>query len=238
MKKLCFLSVAAMLALNFTACTSNDEDTPNVDTSAKTIYAGDSVAITGANTISSANEFVAFPTSGKYVKAFHVGKTTVLVNKKHSIPITVKGRYNTYNDPIMEWGCSRSYVEQRQTQGTKAANSTNETLFYENANRAILLAYNFENGKLASVATLVSTTHSSELAHYLTERYLMLPQKRDGDTYFAGGDALAPNQMKTFVIMKVQNYKYLYTFYTDASKYTSASSAKAIKSMLRALEAK
>lgn len=120
-KKFCCLQTLILIvALNvgFASCGSDDKDDVNVNTSPITLYAGDKTTVSGATSIETENEFVAFiGKSDNSVNGWHVGDTYIIVNGKNRIPVSVKGKYHTYNNPVTEWGCSQTHVKNLQTQG-------------------------------------------------------------------------------------------------------------------------
>lgn len=93
-------------------------------------------------------------------------------------------------------------------------------LAYDNAGGATLLAYNFKNGKLNAVMAIISTNHTSTLASYLAERYLMLPMYQGEDAYFAGCDNIDVDSANTFVIMQLYSTKYWAVYYSQPNNTT------------------
>ncbi len=225
MEKLNYWSVLLLcgMTLGLMACGSDDDEDDGVDTTPISMLAGNEKTISGADTITVANEFVAYA-KGNVVNAWHVGETSLLVNGKKTISLKVNPVYHLYNDPICNWGCSLSDVRNHQKQGTLSSKSDNEILVYENAGAASLLGYNFENGKLKSVIAMVSTNHSSSYASYLTERFLMLPYYEGEDTYFMGADNISLEEANTVVVMKIYSTSYLSTVYMPANQIATRSS--------------
>lgn len=216
-----FTAIAVMAIMSFGVVSCGDDDDNEIDSSPISFYVGDEKVIEGADTIASANKFVAFG-KGNTVTGYHVGKTTLKVNGKTTIPVTVNAMYHLYDDPISNWGCSVNYVRSNQKQGTINSNSTNEMLMYDDAGGASVLAYNFENGKLKSVLAMVSTNHASTLVDYLLERFIMAPYYKGSETYYVGLDGLDDENTNTAVLMQVYSASYISVFYTSAK--TTASS--------------
>ncbi|MBP3246552.1 MAG: hypothetical protein J6M36_01570 [Prevotella sp.] len=220
MKKLNSISLALMTVVCWClfSCSSSSED-DSIDTTPITMYAGSDKTIEGADTISSLNKFVAYGSKNK-IHGWHVGETTVTVNGKKNIQVTIAPKYNLYADPICEWGCSMDHVKKNQKQGSLNPKSTDAILAYNDAGGASLLAYYFKNGTLASVMAIVSSNHTSVLADYLSERYLILPYYQGKETYFAGIDGLDENHAKTMVLMQLRNvneWDVYYAPYTNNS---------------------
>lgn len=221
---------AAVLALGLTACSGSDDDS-GVDTSAITLYAGDSIAVSGATAITSSDQFVAYVTKQNHVKGFHIGQTSVTVNGKYNIPVTVKGKYSFYDDPIVNWGCDEAYVKARQTQGTLSSSSTSELLIYENVGSAKYLFYYFENSKLKGVVAMVGTSYALSYENYLLERFIILPYESDSKIYFVGMNAMKLSEATTVDVLTVYNSSYLSNTYMQPTEYdsSSTSSAKILK---------
>lgn len=221
-KNLWYLNAIMLVAMsNFvvTSCSSGDEDDDDgVSTSPITISAGDKTVITGAESITSLNEFVAYVNNDLSVTGYHVGETTLTVNQKKNIKITVSPKSTLYDDPVTKWGCDQSYVKSSQKQGSLSSKSDSKNLIYENVGKAnAILMYTFDSGKMKSVGAVVSTAYTSEYATYLSERFLMLPYETAKDTYFIGVDALEKDKANTYVVLQVYDYKTLIAVYMSPS---------------------
>lgn len=229
------LTLVAMVSFSFIGCGSDDDDDA-VDTTPISMYAGTNKIIQGADTITSSNRFVAYANKNT-LYGWHVGETSILVNGKKTISVTVSPKYYLYNDPICNWGCSMEYVKKNQKQGTVNSKSTNDILAYDDAGGATLLAYNFENNKLVSVLAMISTNHTSALGEYLSERYLLVPQYKGKNSYFAGLDGIDENNAKTMVLMDLYNTSNWCVYYTPFKKNSTRSnhSQEEIVELLRPL---
>lgn len=213
-----------VFSFGLTACGSDDDKDDDIDTTPITLYTGDKTFVKGATNIESENRFVALINSDNSVEGYHVGDTYLRVNGKSRIKVTVKGKFKTYDNPITEWGCSQSHVKSLQSQGTISSKSDGKYLIYENVGHADILAYSFENGKLESIVTMVSTIYTSEYASYMSERFFMIPYENDNDTYFIGVDALEVESANTLAMLQVYSTSYLSAVYMPASKYLKNSS--------------
>ena len=219
------VTLVTMMSAGFVSCGDDDEKDDGVDTTPISIYAGTDKVISGADTISSSNKFVAYGTKNT-VHAWHVGETALKVNGKQTISISVHPLYHLYDDPICNWGCSMDYVKSHQKQGTINSKSTSEMLAYDNAGGATLLMYQFKDGKLSAVMAMVSTNHSSTLADYLGERYLLLPYYQGEKEYFVGMDGLDRETAKSMVMMELYNSSNWAIMYTNASSSSKARSGE------------
>ena len=221
-----------VLVCGLTACSGSDDDS-GVATSAITLYAGDSIAVSGATAITSSNDFVAYVTRQNHVKGFHVGETSVTVNGKYNIPVAVKGKYSFYDDPIVNWGCDEAYVKARQSQGTLSSSSTSDYLIYNDAGKAEYIAYKFEDGKLVDVISKVNILYSSEFLSYLSERFVMTSFTSDGKTYVVGWDALKLSDATVIDMFSLYDTTYLLNVYMRPEDYdsSSTSSVKILKKL-------
>ena len=210
-----------MLSVAFVSCGGDDEEVDDaVDTTPITLIAGNDKVITGADTISTSNRFVAYGTKNT-VHAWHVGEATLLVNGKKSIKITVDPLYYLYDDPICKWGCSMDYVKQNQKQGKINSKSNSKYLIYDNAGGATLVAYAFEDGKLSAVMTYVSTNHTSTLGSYLAERFILLPVYEGDKTRYAGTDgSIDDGSAKTYILMELYDVNTWTVYYTNINSST------------------
>ncbi len=221
-KKLLFLIGSMLMCVTLLSCSSDDDNENKVNLSPISLYVDEETHVAGTSTLKSQNDFVAM-TSGNTVKGFHVGETYVATDKNERIPVEVKGKYNTYQEPITEWGCNRSYVQGKQTQGTLSSRSDEKSLIYENVGHASMLMYSFEGNKLKSIGSVVSTSYTEEFASYLAERFLMTSYEKDNDTYFIGIDGLKVEDAKTAVVLQVYNSNYLIAVYMPVKDYSSSS---------------
>ena len=221
MEKIMKLGLLAIFAAVFVACSGSDDDESGIDTSTRTIYVGDSVKIDGAQTLVSADKFVAYSNNQGYIKAYHVGQTTVTVNGSTKIPVVVKGVKTGFSDPVMVWGCSKSYVKQHHTDGSLYKEDEDYVAYKSNGNIQAFL-YSFEDGKLTAATTGVSLSKTVDYAEYLSERYL--PIGETGGNYILI-DALSKTTCKTVVVFGYESNGCMAVF-MDASSVLSSSSAK------------
>ena len=227
MKKINFWSlfdimIVTILCVGFVSCGDDDED-ELVNMDSKTVYVGSKTSIDGARSVVSDNKFVALVSDDNSIEGWHVGKTTVTVNGKYKLPITVRGLYHFYDDPITNWGCSQSYVKQNQKQGTLNSKSDSKMLIYDNVGSATLLAYCFDEGKLFSIMTYVKTSYSSNFINYLTERYLVFPEEVASYSYL-GIDGVDFDNFNTAVMITVESTTYISALYASKDYVDSKSS--------------
>ena len=218
-------ALVAMLSAGFVSCGDDDEKDDGVDTTPISLFVGKDKVIEGADTISSSNKFVAYGTKNA-VHAWHVGEAALMVNGKQTISISVLPLYHLYDDPVCKWGCSIDYVKKNQKQGTINSKSTSELLAYDNAGGATLLAYQFKDGKLSAIMAIVSTNHTSTLADYLGERYLLVPYCNGDEESFIGMDGLDRETSNSIVYLDLYNTSAWSVMYIDASSVSNTRSGK------------
>ncbi len=233
MKKLNFLGLFLVMILDatsFVACSGDDDDSAAISSTPITVYAQDSVKIAGARNLTSNNRFVAL-TDGGTVKGFHVGETIVSEGPT-TINVTVRGRYHTYDDPVLEWGCSKANVKRKQTQGIlsteKAITGSNlmdYAIAYKNAGSATGLIYAFKNERLVCVLAYVDYTYMNSFTKYLAERYLFLPEEVASYTYM-GINGLTKETCTTIVTVGIQDNLDLAATYLPMSSFSSASKTR------------
>ena len=218
------LFMLAVLSYGLSACGSDDDRVnpdDGINTKPISLVAGDKTTIIGASKIISRNEFVTKIVDNE-VTGWHVGETTLFVNDKYNISITVKPKYTLYDDPICDWGCSPSTVKSKQKQGILKSSDT-KAITYQNAGAATVMMYNFENNKLVSVGVAISTKYLNDYAGFLKERFIWATTYSGEDTFFVGVDNIREEDAKTVVVTTVYNTEALMSIYMPASKYLTRS---------------
>ena len=89
------IALVTMLSVIFVSCGKDKEEDKDdmIDTSPIRLAVGSEKIITGADTISSSNRFVAYGTKNT-VKAYHVGETSLLVQKSGDTEIFIYPGYD------------------------------------------------------------------------------------------------------------------------------------------------
>lgn len=224
MKKILFLLVMVLPVLVFTSC--SDDDNEGVNTKKISLFVGDEKKIESAvvpNSVFSENNFIAEVEDDGTVIGKHVGQTIISINEKYNIPVEIKGKYTTYDDPILNWGCSADYIIKNQKQGT--LNSQNATsITYTNCGKAQSAVYLFEEGKLVSAGFVLRSSLASEIGDFLDERYLMIPYDL-GDYTIAGINSYKLENASNIVFVKVYNVSTIMVLYAP---YDNERSIKSI----------
>lgn len=222
MKKLIIMLVA-MLPFLFVGC--SDEDKKNeVNTEPVSLYVDDTYKIPmdiTPSSVLSENEFIATIENDGVVSGEHVGETNVLINGEYNVPVEVKGKYNLIEDPITDWGCSASYIKENQKQGTLYSEDE-DMIIYTDCGDAEMLGYMMEDGKLRSVGFIISTSYSSEVTNFLTERFFMIPYDL-GDYTLGGANAYNVDDATTFAYIQVSSVNYYTVLYVPKELDTKSS---------------
>lgn len=186
MKKAFSLMLLLATLFTFTSCGGDDEpDNTKLSQTSYTLYHEDTQEIKGSNLTgiewNSENEFVATVKNG-VITAQYVGETTVKsVNDNLEFSVEVKPKYNTYEEPYLDWGASKATIKAKY--GTPAGEDTNSLLYQTSNSNAPIMLYLFENGKMSTCGVVCKVSTAYELGDFLVERYV--PVKVDVDDYSA-----------------------------------------------------
>lgn len=188
MKKVFSLMLLLATMFTFTACSSDDDDetdSTKLSKTAYTMYAEGTQNIEGTNVSNivwdSDNEFVA-TVKNNVITGQYVGKTTVKSTTKNLLfTVEVMPKYRTYEEPCLEWGISKASIKAKYGTPTK---ETSDGLIYQTSNTDVpYMTFVFENDKLYVSGVICKTSIASQLAEFLTERYV--PTKVDMSNYTA-----------------------------------------------------
>lgn len=195
------------------------------------------------------NSFVAHVDKNGQVTGVHVGTTTVTVN---GIPVavTVKGKYNLYTEPVLEWGAKKTYVNNNhQAGGTLNPNlalevdgqKTDDVYMYSGCRGVMFMYYFFGlNNQLNEVELFLNTNKGSDIEPFLSERYMLIPLN---DGIIVGIDAYTEEEAHT-VVLSYMEPKFMgsptvghpYDIYYEIVYIPSATFFE-VKGLLRALQA-
>ena len=209
-------------SMSLVSC-SSDDDKDSINTSPITVYAGSKYNIEGdVNSAVSSNEFVALVEKNQ-VTGNHVGETSITVNSKHKIPVTVRPKFMIMDDPVTDWGASKTTIKQKHKQGT-LKQETSDMVAYEKCGDADMVAYSFKNGKLAGIVVMMAMSKMNAYVDYLTERYAFLPEQYENYT-FLGFDAYSLEQSTTVAALSIYNTQYLSCVYMPTADFKSGAKA-------------
>lgn len=227
MKKLLLLTLL-ILPLAIASCGS-DNDEPNY--SNQTLAVGSVYSIPGgSNGWTSDNELIAsVSTAG--VKAEHVGETYIR-NGNKSFKVTVTPKYNTFIEPYMNFGASKSSVKNFMN-GYELNRETADAIMYDGKFPVMYYLYSFKNSALNISSAIIKATsvNTDEMVAFLQERYVYVTM--DEDKYYFG--FVSPDE-KTLVILQLDtmNSQLVYMIaYAEVSAYSTP--AQTMKMMKRQL---
>lgn len=177
------LIIASLLCLS--SC-SKDEDEMTISTDYVEIYVGDTYSLTCSKkgvTWTTDNKLIASVTDG-LIKGVHVGETVIHVEDL-TCRVKVKPKYNMFTEPILNKGVSISFVKSKMSAYSLKSEQSNALVYYGNGH-VTLYAYLFENGNLDSSCFYVSAYDSIDLVYFLSERYVLVSTKKNGNEYEYG----------------------------------------------------
>ena len=175
MKKFLFLSLATLLMVG---CSKDDDVKLSLSTNSVSLYSEDTEKVTASENVtwSSDDEFVATIDKSGTITGEHVGKTMIIAagdNGEGKCAVEVKAKYNTYADPVFEFGVSKSTIKSKEKR-TLDTEKEESLLFKPEKSTIGGVGYLFENGKMNAIAINVKTSSAMEATKFLIERYLVV----------------------------------------------------------------
>lgn len=217
MKKLLIMLAAMLPLFAFVGCGEDEEN--HVDTNLVSLYVDDTYQIPMdiiPSSVASENEFIATIENDGVITGMHVGETNVSIDGRYTIPVEVKGKYNLFDDPVTEWGCSSAYIKENQKQGTyyigDGENDDSEMIEYRACGEADWVIYLLDDDKLQAVGVIIPSFFASEVGGFLAERFFMIPYDL-GNYTIGGANAYNTNKATTFVYVQVSSIEYLTILY-------------------------
>jgi len=213
MKRILYFLIAVLIL----ASCEKAQKTSSFNVTTLEMYADDDYSLTVSNDVSgtkfvSSNEYVAQVSQAGTISSYHIGKVTITKGEARC-ELTVKPRYSTYTEPIMEWGLSKSSIISKVG---SSYSSSNGVLTYQTGNKkAPQCMYSFDsNSKLTASAVSVYTTYTSELTEFLLERYKTYTYSTE-DYMFVFIDGLTIATAKNIIVLSIYNASYIIVMYTD-----------------------
>lgn len=184
MKKILVLSLATLLIVG---CSKDDDSKLSLSTNSISLYSEDTEQVTASEKVtwSSDDKFVATIDNNGTVTGEHVGKTTIKAtgdNGESKCTVEVKAKYNTYADPIFEFGASKSTIKSKEGR-TLDVEKEGSLLFKPDKSSIRGVGYLFENGKMTGIGVNVKLSSAQEATKFLIERYLVVGA---GNGYIVG----------------------------------------------------
>lgn len=176
MKKVLFTFCTFMCVMLFTSC---ENSKMKISPSHVTLHFEEEVGLTVTDNHSNVtwatdDDFVASVNYNGIVTAEHVGTTTITAKDGKEdayCSVSVTPEYYTYNEPIMDWGCSKQTLISKK--GTPDSNQSDVVAYIQSESKGIIEMYKFEYGKLVmSYVGLSLNFANTDVANFLIERYL------------------------------------------------------------------
>lgn len=175
MKRVLFTFCTFICAMLFTSC---ENSKIKISPSYVTLHCEEEVGLTAIDNHSdvrwvSDDDFVASVNSNGIVTAEHVGRTTITAKDGKDeayCSVSVTPEYYTYNEPILDWGCSKQTIISKK--GTPDDNQTDGLVYVQSESKGIIEMYMFENGKLYGCGVALKLSYANtDVANFLLERY-------------------------------------------------------------------
>lgn len=221
MKKFIYLFVAVIGTI-VTAC-GGDDDEPSLKFENKTLKYEQTYSIPNGAGIEwkSSNPNVA-SVSGATVTAERVGEATISSNKG-SFKVTVTPEYNTFIEPDLNWGSSKSSVKSfmKKVSSVSVKEEDATKLTYSGTGKALLYQYTFESDKLKGSGVAINGDYvdSKEMANFFIERYIPVSyDESDYSFYFMSPDEKTAAMMKLTTSGRTVLYVTVYVPITSKSR--------------------
>lgn len=175
--KFILLSVLCLfLTLGIISCgedtNDNDYQKDFIQFDDVTLTAGSSQDLAKGKELSwkSDNEFVASIIEGKIVGKI-VGKAK-MVSSKGSFVVTVKGLYNDFNEPYIQFGHNRETVKYYVKNNDRLIRDEDTLLIYKGTEKTEYIIYHFNDNKLDGSYIATLPVNKNNLENWALERYL------------------------------------------------------------------
>lgn len=220
-KMLSMMLIMASIVCLFSCSSDDEEERPNIPTN-RYMKVGESFDLGYESNWVSSNTFsVAVDNSG-VVSGVRKGTANVYSRDKNlSCYISVSPSYTLYDEPITNWGTSKSSVLSEK--GEPDSDGETTISYYTNSSVAPIEMYLFENGRLEASAIAVKTSCSEELVKHLSQRFKAVGV--DTNNYnFSFMDAESLSDAKTVVVGQLYNTTYWLVMYMPNTNTRSANS--------------
>lgn len=221
MKKIFFLPLLVLPFL-FSGCSSDDDEGDNLSLSETrvSLNRNSTKSITANQKVgwSSESEFVAKVNANGTITGNHVGKTSIVAasgSGTAKCAVEVLAKYNTYIEPVLEFGASRSSVKSKESR-TLTADVSLGMAYKGEKSYVNSVEYVFTDGKLSVAAVYINYSKLEELTEFLLERYQSVTES-DGTFLFMNNDIDKANMI---VGLSVEAYylRVAYVPYTEEKK--------------------
>lgn len=228
-KKLWIIVLAAVLPLVFNGCSKDAEpdeepDVISLKVSEKTLCYEDEYQIEATSKAEIdymvENEYHADVSATGVVTAWYVGETNVILSNGEDtkvFKVIVKPRSNLYPEPDVQFGSSRSSLKTKFGVPDVDTESGMSYTGYSSAAPILMLLFDSSN-KLTGYAVMVRSAHTSALADFLFERYLLVTESEDTYFFINGLDPGTAPMLIGLDLYNVQYWRVLYMPNPSSSK--------------------
>lgn len=225
-RRLIFMLLAILsVATIFSSCKKDDDKDEQftIDKQAITLVhdGTETIVASEAATWSSDNEFVATVDDKGVITGNHIGEAIITATAKgklQNVKVTVKAKYNTITEPIMDFSLTREQVKEQAT-GILSQENESGLSYFINSSKSQLNMYIFEEttGKLkqsAWGAYSLTEVSPSDLVGFLVERYQPVTME-DGYYFFINSNKLESATMYVTFTANKGNLMVLYSSYNN-----------------------
>lgn len=232
------LLINVCVCLSLASCSKDDVEptstlinqSPTLDKSSITLYVDETSVITYSGkecTWSTDNSLIAMVDNGK-VTAKHVGTTIIHANNL-TCTVTVKPRYNTYTEPYLNFGCSKSEVKTKMSAYNMKSEDATRIVYYGKG-KINTYGYAFENDKLINSVFYTTLINSIELTDFLLERYWVIDYEDKGNNEYIF--YLGSVDLKTYVVMQLTTSGSI-VMYLSADSVSNSQNGSEIKARIK-----
>jgi hypothetical protein len=230
MKKMFCMMLTIASLVGFTSCSGDDKEDGTLNLpSSKSMKVGDVYDMQYKSNWASNNTFVASVDNNGVVTANRVGTANIYSNA-HRCQINVSANITLYQEPITDWGITKSNLINRK--GNADATSASSVAYYLDSEIAPMEMYSFEDNKLTAAVVLVSTNYTEYMINHLSERFKpVYVDSEDLTALFINAESL--DEAKTTIVTTLYNTKYWAVMYmlNDGSSKARSTQADKIKEL-------
>lgn len=210
MKKVFSLMLIITSIVCVYSCSNDNEERINIPSS-RNMKVGESFNLGYPSNWISSNTFAATVNNEGVISAVRKGDANIYsTDKDLSCQITISPSYTLYNEPIIQWGISKSSVKSQK--GTPDSETTTLLTYDTNNTIAPEERYLFEDNKLKASAIFVKSTYTSEIVEHLAQRYKAAFYDDEEDVaYFIDAETLS--EAETIATVSLSNISYWVVMY-------------------------
>lgn len=218
------IAIALVVFACFMSCSEDESHDLVVSPSSVSIASGEEIKLSASENCDwrSESDFIATVDDDGIVKANFVGQTNIIaynVTKSTSVPVVVRGKCNTYTEPVLDFGTTMADIKSKEQR--TLISETGNYLRYAGENSAVKdVVYMFDNGRMSSAGVLINGLYMTELVDFITERYKFVSET-DGLYVFCNGFSVS--EATVGVGVGVSNNDDILVSYMQITNITKAS---------------